>query len=98
MKEMRVMTVCGAGVGTSTLLRMNVADVFKSLNLPYSVHVENTSLSRARGTRCDLIITFESFKYEAEKCGVPVIYIKNLMDKSEIREKVKDFAENWDKD
>ena len=26
MKELKVLTVCGAGVGTSTLLRMNIND------------------------------------------------------------------------
>ena len=49
MKDLKVLTVCGAGVGTSTLLRMNINDAFKAFNLPFSVKVENTSLSRAKG-------------------------------------------------
>ena len=87
MKELKVITVCGAGVGTSTLLRMNINDAFKSFNLPFPVKVENTSLSRAKGTKCDLVVTFESFAAEAEKICPDVIVVKNLMDKAELKEK-----------
>lgn len=95
-KELHILTVCGAGVGTSTLMRMNTNEVVKSLNLPFPVIVDNTSLSRANGTRCDLIITFESFKKEVEKNNANVIVIKNLMDKAEIKQKLVDFLKEKD--
>lgn len=88
MKDLKVLTVCGAGVGTSTLLRMNISDAFKSFSLPFSVRVENTSLSRAKGTACDMVVTFESFAAEAQKVCPDVIVIQNLMDKAELRTKV----------
>ncbi|WP_455139480.1 PTS sugar transporter subunit IIB [Thermophilibacter sp.] len=91
MHELKVLTVCGAGVGTSTLLRMNISDAFKSFDLPFSVKVENTSLSRAKGTRCDLVVTFDSFADDARKFCPHVITIKNLMDKQELREKVEGY-------
>ncbi len=91
MQELKVLTVCGAGVGTSTLLRMNIADAFKSYDLPFAVKVENTSLSRAKGTRCDLVVTFESFAEDARKFCPHVVVVKNLMDKQELREKVGAF-------
>lgn len=91
MKELSVLTVCGAGVGTSTLLRMNINDAFKSFQLPFRVKVENTSLSRAKGSRCDLMVTFESFEAEARKCCPDVIVIRNLMDKKEIRDKLESY-------
>ena len=70
---------------------MNANDVIKSLHLPFSTTVENTSLSRVCGSRCDLIITFESFREEAKKCSPNVIVIKNLMDKEEIKNKILAF-------
>lgn len=91
MNELRVLTVCGAGVGTSTLLRMNINDAFKSFALPFPVKVENTSVSRAKGTRCDLVVTFESFAEEAKKVCPDIIIVKNLMDKAELKEKVGEF-------
>ncbi len=88
---LKVLTVCGAGVGTSTLLRVNVQDTFKSFSLPGHVHVENTSMSRAKGTKCDLIITFESFAEEARSFCPSVIVIKNLMDMNELKAKIGEY-------
>lgn len=92
-KELKVLTVCGAGVGTSTLLRMNISEVFNSFALPFSVRVEHTSLSRAKGTACDLIVTFESFAADSRKICPQVVVIKNLMDKKEIKEKLSKYIE-----
>lgn len=91
MKELKVLTVCGAGVGTSTLLRMNINDAFKSFQLPFQVRVENTSLSRSKGMSCDLMVTFESFAADARKCCPDVIVVKNLMDKNELKEKIGEY-------
>lgn len=91
MKELKVLTVCGAGVGTSTLLRMNINEAFKSFDLPFQVRVENTSLSRAKGAACDLMVTFESFAEDARKCCPDVIVVKNLMDKKELKEKIGEY-------
>jgi PTS system ascorbate-specific IIB component len=88
---LKVLTVCGAGVGTSTLLRVNVQETFKSFSLPGKVHVENTSMSRAKGTQCDVIITFESFASEARSFCPSVIVINNLMDMKELKAKIGTF-------
>ncbi len=91
MADLHVLTVCGAGVGTSTLLRSNVDDVMRSFSLPFDVKVTNTSMSRAKGTRCDLIITFETFADEARSFCPYVVVIKNMMDKEEIKQKVEEY-------
>lgn len=91
MRDFKVLTVCGAGVGTSTLLRMNISAAFKDFDLPYRVKVENTSLSRAKGVPCDLIVTFESFEADVRKFCPNVVAIRNLMDKQELHDKIAAF-------
>lgn len=91
MKELKVVTVCGAGVGTSTLLRMNITDVFKSFSLPFPVNVKHTSVSKLKGEKCDVIITFESFEADAKRSCPDIIIIKNLMDKKELGEKIEAY-------
>lgn len=88
MSELKFLTVCGAGVGTSTLLRINIGTALSSLELNRNYSVENVSMSRAKGIKCDFIITFESFANEAREFCDSVIVIKNLMDKNELREKL----------
>ena len=53
--------------------------------------MENTSLSRAKGMSCDLMVTFESFAADARKCCPDVIVVKNLMDKNELKEKIGEY-------
>lgn len=94
MKDLRVITVCGAGVGTSTLLRINVDDAFKSFKLPFYVSVSNTSMSRAKGTPCDVVFTFASFADEARAFCDNVVVINNLMDKAELKTKVAEYLKS----
>ena len=96
MKDLKVLTVCGAGVGTSTLLRINIEDAFKSFHLPFNVSVSNTSISRAKGTQCDVVFTFSSFKDEANASFKNVILVNNLMDKQELRTKIGQFLKEQD--
>ena len=89
MKTFKVITVCGAGVGTSTLLRMNIQKTFDKFNLPLNVVVENKGLSMSKGLMCDAIFTFESFGDELKSNYEDVVVINNLMDMKEIEKKVR---------
>mgnify|MGYP002639253496 CR=1 FL=1 len=98
MKSFKVITVCGAGVGTSTLLRMNIDKTFKKFALPLEVTVENKGLSMSKGLMCDAVFTFESFADELRSCYEDVIVINNLMDMNELEEKIKKLLENLTQD
>lgn len=89
MGTFKVITVCGAGVGTSTLLRMNVEKAFTKFNLPFDVIVENKGLTMSKGLMCDAVFTFETFADDLLANYEDVIVINNLMDMNEIEEKVQ---------
>lgn len=89
MQNFKVITVCGAGVGTSTLLRMNIQSTFDKLNLPLNVDVENKGLSVAKGLHCDAVVTFESFYNDLKDYYDDIVVINNLMDMNELEEKVR---------
>ncbi|MCI6704337.1 MAG: PTS sugar transporter subunit IIB [Erysipelotrichaceae bacterium] len=91
MESMKIITVCGAGVGTSTLLRMNISKAFDSFKLPLDVTVENKGLSVAKGLHCDAVFTFSSFYDELKDAYDEVIVINNLMDMNELTKKVKEL-------
>lgn len=91
MKDLKALTICGAGVGTSALLKMNIDKAFSQLNLPFRVDVENAGLSRAKTISADVIFTFETFEYDSGEFNAPVIIIKNLMDMQEITGKIHTF-------
>lgn len=91
MDSMKIITVCGAGVGTSTLLRMNINKAFESFDLPLDVTVENKGLTMAKGLKCDAVFTFESFYDDLKDCYENVFVINNLMNMDELKEKVKEL-------
>lgn len=91
MQSFKIITVCGAGVGTSTLLRMNIQKTFDKFNLPLDVTVENKGLSVAKGLHCDAVFTFESFYDDLKNYYDDIVVINNLMDMKELEQKVRDL-------
>ena len=91
MNNLKIITVCGAGVGTSTLLRMNINKAVESFKLPIDVSVENKGLSTAKGLHCDAIFTFPSFYDDLKNSYEDIYVINNLMDMDELKAKVKEL-------
>lgn len=85
-KALKIMTVCGFGIGSSLILKMNLDDVMSK----HSIDVEtftNDVTSVASGMS-DLIFTSNEIAGQVkEKVTCPVIIIENFMNKSEIEEK-----------
>jgi ascorbate PTS system EIIB component len=53
-RELKVLTVCGVGMGSSLILRMNAEKALSALGV--NAKVEHTDLSSARGMRADVAI------------------------------------------
>ena len=86
---MRVLTVCGAGLGTGLLLRMYVQDVFDKLGI--SVEIEATDVSSAKGIKADLIVTSVTLESTLEEVETPIVAVKNVIDRDEIEDKLRSY-------
>lgn len=85
--ELEVLTVCGVGMGSCLILRMQAEEVFKELGL--RAHVVATDVSSAFGMKADILIAQGMHTPEFEGRGFPVVIpIDNFMDKSEMRTKL----------
>ena len=87
---MRVVTVCGMGFGTSLMLLMSVQEIGKKYVV--TVEGEATDLGSYKGKPCDLIAASSEIARQIE-AEVPILAITNLVDKSEIEEKLKPYLE-----
>lgn len=86
MKRIKVMAVCGFGVGSSMLLKMKIDDVLKQHDI--KAEVFTADVATAPSTTCDIIFTSkEIYAQLKEKVKVPVVQINNFMNKTEIEEK-----------
>jgi len=84
--KLKVMAVCGFGVGSSMILKMKIDEVLKANNIDADVFTAD--VGSAVSTPCNIIFTSkELYKGISEKAKVPVIAIKNFTNKQEIEEK-----------
>lgn len=89
MKELRVVTVCGMGFGTSLMMLMTIQEIGKSYNI--KITGEATDLGSYKGKPCDVIVASSEIADQIHSDDKPVVSIQNMLNKSEIEEKIKQY-------
>lgn len=85
-KKIKVLVVCGFGVGTSLILKMNIEKVLKENGI--EADVENTDITTASSVSSDVIFTSKEFVSTLKgKTDAPLIVINNFLSNAEIEEK-----------
>lgn len=90
MKSITILFVCGAGLGSSFAAQMSAEDVLNKLGV--KAKLDHVDISSAASMRSDIIITAENFRSQFEKFhldpSISIIYLKNIVSKIEIEEKI----------
>ncbi|MFW6311173.1 MAG: PTS sugar transporter subunit IIB [Nanoarchaeota archaeon] len=86
---MKILTVCGAGQGSSLILKMNVQDVVNELGI--DAKVDNSNISTAKNSDADVIFVGEFNEDALDEFEIPVISISDFMDNEEIKDKLQNF-------
>ncbi|MFC6715821.1 PTS sugar transporter subunit IIB [Branchiibius cervicis] len=84
------MCVCGMGIGTSVLLKMNVEKAADNLGVDATVTTADISTARGAAQGADLIMTSDELAEELGQISTPVQVVDNFMDISEIQTKLAD--------
>lgn len=85
---MRVLTVCGMGFGTSLMLLMTLKEIAKKHGVV--IEGEAVDLGSYKGKPCDLIAASGEIARQIQ-ADVPILAIKNLLNKAEIEEQLMPF-------
>ncbi len=85
---MKIVAVCGMGIGTSVLLKMNAEKALRALGK--DADVEAADIGTARGAARSAAIVLTSAELAPEIGDVPaeVVVIDNFMDVNEITQKL----------
>ncbi|PGL72595.1 PTS sugar transporter subunit IIB [Bacillus sp. AFS055030] len=87
---MKILAVCGFGVGSSMVLKMTLDKVARELGI--KADVENTDISSAKAMQADVIFTSNELSAELKSSvKVPVYAVKKYMDANEVKEKMQDY-------
>jgi len=91
---MKILAVCGFGVGSSLILKMTIDKVLKDIG--YEADVVNTDISDARSYQADAIFTSPDFVESLQGSVKATLYpVKRYSDKEEVKEQLlKAFAAN----
>ncbi|WP_067143408.1 PTS sugar transporter subunit IIB [Oceanivirga salmonicida] len=90
----KILFVCGAGLGSSFACQMITEEVLKKNNYE-DYQLDHSDISSCISLKPNIIITAENFKTQFKNFNIPegikIIYLKNIVSKDEIEEKLKDI-------
>lgn len=85
---MKIITVCGMGVGSSLILKMTVESAMSQLGLKHDV--EHWDMGTVKGKPCDFIVTTEGFTSQFKDID-NVVFVSNIVDVNEVKEKISHY-------
>ena len=90
---MKILAVCGFGVGSSMVLKMTLEKAVKKLGI--DAEVKNTDIASAKAEQADVYFTSAELKPDLESStDKPVYAIKRYMDKDEVLKAMNAFLAN----
>ncbi|TQO19355.1 PTS system IIB component (L-Asc family) [Rhodoglobus vestalii] len=87
---MKIVTICGAGIGSSGVLKVNAERALRSLGFDASIVAADISTVRTVAADAQIILTSAEFVEAIGKTNADVIVVVNLFDTSELKQKLND--------
>lgn len=85
---MKIYAVCGAGIGTSVLLKSNVDRVLQSLGIEAEVQAVSVSAAMADDSPAQLVFITPELQSQINGIRSEVVVIDNIFDLAELSEKL----------
>ncbi|MEW4413479.1 PTS sugar transporter subunit IIB [Clostridium sp. AN503] len=85
---LKIITVCGLGVGSSLILKMTVDTAMQQLGMKCSI--EHWDMGTVKGRDCDLIVTTEGFRKNFADSN-NVVFVNNIVDVNETKARLEEY-------
>jgi len=89
---MKIMAICGSGLGSSFMVEMNIKKVLKKLNI--EAEVEHSDLSSATPGAADVFVMAKDIAASASVPENQLIVINNIIDINELENKLAAYFAN----
>lgn len=86
---MKILAVCGMGLGSGLLLRMQAEKALKQLGLDADLEVADIGTARALASSADIILTSNELAEQLGPVKPKVVTISNFIDLDEMVTKLK---------
>lgn len=88
---MRVMAVCGSGLGSSFMVEMNIKKVLKKIGV--SAEVEHSDLASAVDSVADLFVMGKDIAASSSVSKNKLLILENIMSMPELESKLVNYFE-----
>jgi PTS system ascorbate-specific IIB component len=85
---MRIVAVCGMGIGTSVLLKMNVEKVLAQLGITATVEAVDMTTARAAGFDANIVMTTPDLVPLLHGLAAEIIEVEHFFDLEELQTKL----------
>ncbi|WP_090122904.1 PTS sugar transporter subunit IIB [Kosakonia arachidis] len=89
---MKIMAICGSGLGSSFMVEMNIKKVLKKLNI--EAEVEHSDLSSATPGAADVFVMAKDIAASASVPESQLVVLSNIIDINELEAKISAFFAN----
>ncbi|AYF98307.1 PTS sugar transporter subunit IIB [Protaetiibacter intestinalis] len=86
---MKILTLCGAGIGTSGILKVNAERVLQRLGIDADVVAIDASMLAAQLDDAQVILTGPEFVETIGRTFADVIVVENYFDTAELQRKLE---------
>lgn len=87
---MKILCVCGLGMGSSLILKMTVENAMQQIGIPCDV--EHQAAGTMSGINADLIVAAQDFADELAGRD-NVVLVTNIIKTDEVKAKIEEFLE-----
>jgi PTS system ascorbate-specific IIB component len=84
----KIVAVCGMGIGTSVILKMNTEKALGRLGWDGDVEIADIGTARGAAAGADVVVTSQELADELGGLRCPVVVIQNFMNVDEIADKL----------
>ena len=85
---MKIVAVCGMGIGTSVLLKMNIEKVLAQLGLEATVEAVDMTTARAAGFEANIVMTTPDLVDQLQGLPAEIIEVEHFFDLEELETKL----------
>lgn len=85
---MKIVAVCGMGIGTSVLLKMNIEKVLAQLGLEATVEAVDMTTARAAGFEANIVMTTPDLVDKLQGLPAEIIEVEHFFDLEELETKL----------
>ncbi|MBS4210180.1 PTS sugar transporter subunit IIB [Bacillus sp. FJAT-50079] len=89
---LKVLAACGAGIGSSQIIKMKIKKVCEKLNIPVEISHLSIGMAKSEADKYDVIFTMNGLvsNFSNLKGDTKVIGLVNLMSENEMETKLKE--------